>query len=70
MQAICWYGIEFNYKCYKILMSCAFQCRHEQMSTTSDLSSGSLLCRCGVHARVRNSWTETNPGSMDVLTIR
>jgi hypothetical protein len=32
------------------------------MSTTSDLSSGPLLCPCGVPVCVRNSWTETNPG--------
>jgi hypothetical protein len=31
------------------------------MSTTSDLSSGPPLCYCGVPARLRNSWTETNP---------
>jgi hypothetical protein len=32
------------------------------MSTTSDLSSGPPLCRCGIPARLRNSRTETNPG--------
>jgi hypothetical protein len=30
------------------------------MSTNSDLSSGCPLCHCGVSARVRNSWTDTN----------
>jgi hypothetical protein len=31
------------------------------MSTTSDLSSGPLLCHCAVPARLRNSWTKSNP---------
>jgi hypothetical protein len=42
-------------------VACNILCRHYQMSTTSDLSSGPPLCYCGVPARVRNSWTETNP---------
>jgi hypothetical protein len=31
------------------------------MSTTSDLSSGPPLCKCGVPTRLRNSWTTSNP---------
>jgi len=32
------------------------------MSTASDLSSGPLLCRCGIPGCLRNSRIETNPG--------
>jgi hypothetical protein len=32
------------------------------MSTTIDLSSSHPLCYCGFPARVRNSWTTSNPG--------
>jgi hypothetical protein len=31
------------------------------MSTASDLSSGHPLSKCGVPARLRNSWTTSNP---------
>jgi hypothetical protein len=31
------------------------------MSTTSDLSSGHPLGKCGIPARLRNSWTTSNP---------
>jgi len=32
------------------------------MSVNSDASSTPPLCYCGVHARLRYSWTSDNPG--------
>jgi hypothetical protein len=44
-----------------IIISFLFLRRPEKMSVNSDASSTPPLCYCGVHARLRYSWTSDNP---------
>jgi len=45
-----------------IIVILFFLCRPEKMSVNSDASIPHPLCYCGVHARLRYSWTSDNPG--------